>query len=911
MIDSPDSSASRFQEAEDLLASLFSAGEQVGTKQVEAVIAAHPQLEHELRGLVDQMAGLQCGFDDEAGSVVAERERFRRIVAQLADPAEFAQRYELWEELGRGGMGVVYRAYDRRLSRSIALKVIRDTVGSVSKGAPAAPRTRAWTRFLNEVRITARLDHPGIVPVHEVGVNPEGQVYFTMKLVKGRTLGDVLQSHRQAQGDWTLHRVLALFQRVCEAVGFAHGQGVVHRDLKPSNIMVGDFGEVYVMDWGVARAGSAETEIPRAHPDVARDELPLPAALTREGELVGTPAYMSPEQARGDVAGMGPWSDVYSIGAILYELISGLPPYVEPNEKPSGVELLQRVVAGPPRPLDARRTPLELVAICEKSLERDRSRRYADVRELAQDIERWLNGRSVKALATGPWNELGKWVGRNRALASALAACVLAVIGAVGVGWWKSTQVQAARLETMAKDRALGEAMTEARVSRVAISGVWNRLLDEMNPIIQSDQPRTFTELLKRASTLVSDTESLDPGTRGHLLLRIGKTQNSLGEPRAAIVPLRAAVQLLGDAGEDYRREHAEALLRLGHAEMDTGEHDQAEQHLIRFLERSQGGMEEEAAVSTCHALLSLAQERITTRRLDEADANLEAVHSLLASRDGLASDFASQYHRLRALLERQRGQLAESEASYRRSLEIMEKLGAPPPFRLGLRLSLAALLYEMQRWPESRAETEAALSLLRELNSPPTSLLAAAFDQLGALANQENRLVEAEALACQGLELRLDSIGPTAPDTARSWHNLAIVLIASRRLNEAALQLSDATFAVRSAYGDRHPETFGCWMTLGWLREEQGRGETAIEAYRTALAGFNEVSGMPPARMALLRARLARVLSRAGRLAEAEEQVVAAYELALPEGPHSEILRSVVEDLAVTSASARPRSPR
>ncbi|MBY0396674.1 MAG: serine/threonine protein kinase, partial [Thermoleophilia bacterium] len=212
------------------------------------------------------------------------------------------RRHELLDAVGAGGMGEVYRTRDLPLGRDLALKVLR----------PAFARDRAAERrFLREARITAGLQHPGIVPVHNLGRLADGRLFFTMKLVRGQTLHQLLRD--KAAG------LLSVFERVCEAVGYAHGQGVIHRDLKPANIMVGAFGEVQVMDWGLANRGHKPTE--EASAGLAADE----DDSTQAGTVMGTPAYMPPEQARGEP--LDERADVFALGAILCETLTGEPPF--------------------------------------------------------------------------------------------------------------------------------------------------------------------------------------------------------------------------------------------------------------------------------------------------------------------------------------------------------------------------------------------------------------------------------------------------------------------------------------------------------------------------------------------------------------------------------------------------------
>jgi hypothetical protein len=445
--------------------------------------------------------------------------------APLAPP-ELPDDYELGAELGRGGMGVVYRAHQKSLAREVAVKVLRP--GDLVFGSAIA-------RFEREARNLARLRHRHIVTVHEVG-RANGHVYFTMDLVEGKSL-----QRRVADREMTISRAVKLVRQVCSAMVYAHQKGVVHRDLKPANVLVDDSDDAFVCDFGLAR------------------DLGEVGDATLSGQLVGTPAYMSPEQALGDRAKIGEAADIYAIGAILYECLAGQAPF---HGLPLA-RLMHAVVTDEPLPLRRLNAlvPKDLAVICEKAMQKRIEDRYATVQALAEDLERFAIGKEILARPRPLAVRAMRLAVRNR---GALIAGAVPVVAAIAAMWWfvvpglmhtyrmelgdrlhAEGNVDGARLAYAGADLRLPEPRTEpdARCTRYA-----NALLDEAGRLLAVGEAQPAEQLVAEARALLPDSsrpvvfhgipDASQQAARDDAWYAIGKANAVANEPGFLQLPL-------------------------------------------------------------------------------------------------------------------------------------------------------------------------------------------------------------------------------------------------------------------------------------------------------------------------------------------------------------------------------------
>jgi serine/threonine protein kinase len=503
------------------------------------------------------------------------------------------RKYKVLASIGRGGMGVVHQARDLRIRRNVAMKVIR-TASQFSR--------ENVLRFVDEAQLTGQLQHPNIVPVYEIGLDEQGEVFYTMKLVKGTTLDEVLRQLRKGSADvlkkYPLPTLLNVFQKICDAMAYAHSLGVVHRDLKPDNVMLGEYGEVMVMDWGLAKKiahgvsdeHAGENKPPPPPPD-------LRGFQTLNGLIVGTPPYIAPEAARGELDKMDPRSDVYVLGAILYAILTLRPPY----RGKEFAELIEQIVSGkfahpssyntpakaskntpPPTETSAlecallhlpgRRVPEGLAAIVLKAMSYESVDRYQSVAELQEDIAAWQTGFAPKAERAGLRRQFILWAARHKT--NVVLAIVFAVLFHVAIVWAfvsitkERDLAKAAAHDATEKGEQLKEAMND-------LKGAAPLFADEAHDLARKKDFETALDRIESAIRQLPNNAEYH-NFRGNLLQTLLRWDDATEAYETALNKnpkltsarenLELTKKLLAAAGEDHEPEAAQ--LRELHASL-------------------------------------------------------------------------------------------------------------------------------------------------------------------------------------------------------------------------------------------------------------------------------------------------------------------------------------------------------
>jgi serine/threonine-protein kinase len=762
-----------------------------------------------------------------------------------------------------GGLGEVYVADDTELGRAVALKRIRDGRGL---------HTEDEIRFRREAAITGRLEHPGVVPIYGLGSDASGRPFYAMRFIEGQTLADAIDAFHRAetpgrdQGERTLalRHLLTRFVAACQAVAFAHSRGIIHRDIKPANIMLGQFGETLVVDWGLAKGAAAtgeqnlETILPTngqsstagqetlVAPDAAARTDGSRDSATEAGVILGTPAFMSPEQATGQWDAVGTASDIFSLGASLYQLLTGRPPY-------RGELTLEDAIHA--RYLWPRRhkadVPPELEAIVLKAMARRPGDRYPSAQALAADIEKWL-GQEPVSVYREPWSKrVGRWMRRHRTLVTAVGVALLVAIVVMAIG---SVWLDAARRnEAAAKKQAqaLAVEVAQQRDDASAKYALARRAVDDMLTAVgeklktTQDVQKVRRELLQQALDFYqqflkekSDDPKVQRETAG-AFARAAEIHQLLGDSAKAeeeyLQSIRLRTDLIQRESQPVDREkRGLAYFQLGHLYFDLLRHADAERAY-------RSARDEFTALSA-----EFPNERCHRDQLGGAVHNLARVYSAT-------------------------GRPADSESTYRQALAMREALvqsDSSTSYLDGLartQFSLASVLQSTAQRDEAEKQLVKAVAAFRELSAkePGTLdhriMLASSLDALGTIYSQSSRFKEAAKTLNEALMLRdkLMEEQPTIPELREGYgytlQNVTWLFKTTGRAKEAEGTLRNALqhweklaadFPNVPGYRGSIADTLN---QLGYVLSDLNRSADAADALRRAEGIYQKLTDQHP----------------------------------------------------------------
>ncbi len=767
-----------------------------------------PRIAAEVRSLLEA--------HDAAGEFLEQA-----VFEQLAGTAEshFSENgrrvgpYRIEGMLGRGGMGTVYRAVRENPRRTVALKVLNHP-------SFAGPERRA--RFEREAQMLARLQHPGIATLYETGTSQEGVPYIAMELVRGPILSDWKRTAKPSR-----RTLLRVFAEICEAVEYAHGAGVIHRDLKPANVIVQQDGErlqVKILDLGLAL------------PEKTSDE---DVSLTQTGSILGTPSYSSPEQVSGQLDRVGCASDVYSLGVILYELLTGHLPYGSPE--PS---LLERIIRtceeDPVRPSSIDRSLRgDLETILLKALEKEPARRYASARAMRADVELYLAGRPILARSPSAWYQFRKLVDRNRVVFASACAIFVTVTGAVVA--LSVLYVDSRRSERRATDQ---------KTTALEVNEFLRKTLSLADPNFAGVPNLGMHELLDRTAERIDTELKRNTYVAAQVRKTLGDAYAGLGDFTLAEVHLRRALTTMRAVLQPGDHEMVLNMVALGKTLLKLG----------KALD---------AAALFDEAIVILGEPYTLDERMHVADLRLN-----LALAVRIAPGGRERFEQAEELLDEARELIAEFPEE--------ERLTFAPR----LAMETASFLGSIGRDVEAEAELRDALTILESANTNDPQEIGICLNSLGVCLGRQHRGTEAEAAYRRASELLLGALGPRHPRLAAVLDNLGDQIARNGRPAEGEKELRRAFTIRQEVLPANHPDLAVTRNHLGNALRTQGKLDAAREMFELALRTNREVLGAASIEVANGEANLCQLSLTAGDADAAElhgRRALAGYQAGLP----------------------------
>ncbi|MCA8982095.1 MAG: tetratricopeptide repeat protein [Planctomycetes bacterium] len=847
-----------------------------------------------------------------------------------------AGKYVVQGELGRGGVGAVHKGHDQDLGRDVAMKFLHARY----KDDPGILH-----RFVEEAQIGGQLQHPGIVPVYDLGL-VDGKPFFTMKLVKGQTLARKLAVRASPTED--RRSFLAIFEDICQTLAYAHARGVVHRDLKPANIMIGSFGEVQVVDWGmgkVLRQGGVADEKLAAERQAQLSVIETVRSgghgtQSLVGSMMGTPAYMPPEQARGDVDAMDERSDVFALGAILCEILTGKPPYVGETEDVIGMASLAKLDDAHAR-LDACGAEPEMVELTKRCLMPAPAARPRSAEVVAKAVHDHLAAAEARVhearVEAAKAKVRAASLKRTQTLGISLTA-VIAIGLAASTWFWRAADA-AAKSEKEAKLAAVASAETARENEQRAVeqTAVAERelaraveiktLITDMLKGIQPEQAQgrditLLREILDTAAARLAEGAIQDELVAAELHGVIGGVYNSLGlyaeAERHLPVALEIRERVLGPEDElTLKSADGVAVLRVS-----QGHYAEAEELFLRTLETRERLFGEEHE----DTIRSMSFVAAVYSRQDRDAESLELSRRILElQRESLGDDhedtLVTRQNIASHLMDHAR--YAEAEAAYLEIIELLEKQsGADHPMTIVTRGNLASLYESMGRYAEAeplqrqvheqrrrvlgpehpqtltgqlalaqvlvslgkRDEAEPyvlqALEVQERLLGPDHPDTLRSVGMLGTICLQQNKMAEAEAYHRRAYETRKRVLGEEHGNTLASLGNLAIVYQETGRYAEAEEVYERLSELQLHAFGEEHPNLIGTRLNLASLYEKQGRPLEAESVYHESMVVQERLFGAKHPDTLLTKHKLAMLYLQQDRVDEAAPLVLECWEV-------------------------------